>query len=86
MFVMLLASTTTMYSQVVQRGNVFTTASKRSVKKDTVITKYYFEVKGKKYSIILNRTSGKAYIWRTSKKGTVYRQYLPSEVATKVSK
>ena len=70
--------TTRTYAQdVTKNGNTFVQVSKKKPKDDVILTKYYYEIDGKKYPIFLS-SKGKAFIKRISaKSGKEYRQYLP---------
>lgn len=79
---MLLGLSIGVQAQSVQRqGNTFTqvtnkkTASKEA--KETPTDYKYVDSKGVVYQVFLSST-GKAFIWKTSKKtGNLYKQYLP---------
>lgn len=62
---------------VVKQGNVFTAVSnKKAAAKDSVTGYQYVDSKGKVYKVLLSST-GKAFIWKTSKKADkAYKQYL----------
>lgn len=63
---------------VVKQGNTFTAVSNRkAAAKDSATAYQYADSKGKVYKIMLSST-GKAFIWKTSKKtGKAYKEYLP---------
>ena len=69
-----------------QEGKVFVqTAKAGTVANDTIKTDYVFVARdGEKLTIILSK-SGKAYVWKTSKKtGRKYKMYIP-EVGKKIN-
>lgn len=76
------------YSQNVTRnGNVFVQTSTKNHVKDTLVTKYqYKDSSGKTYQIIINKANGRCYIWKKSKKGKLYKQYMNSSVCTTICK
>jgi hypothetical protein len=63
---------------VVKQGNVFTSVSnKKTAAKDSATAYQYADSKGVVYKVMLSST-GKAFIWKTSKKtGKTYKEYLP---------
>lgn len=74
----------TCMAQVKFEGNVVTTTS--TTRGDSTLTKYIWEDSNKnQYQIILS-SKGSAYVWRTSKKGKKYRQYLGVEISKAVCK
>jgi len=67
------------YAQsVVRNGNTFKSVTiKKESGKETPTEYKYVDSKGEVYIVMLSST-GKAFIWRTSKKtGKAYKQYLP---------
>lgn len=64
--------------QFKQEGKTFVQQSAVNAANDSVKTEYIYQTKdGVKYTIYLSKT-GKAYVWRISKKsGKGYRMYLP---------
>lgn len=74
-------------SNVVRNGKTFEIV-KQSVQqpKDTLVTEYTFkDSKGVEYPIIINRNSGRCYIWKTSSKtGKVYKSYMKEEIAVQI--
>lgn len=91
--IMLLAlgvNNSNIYAQsIVRSGNTFKSSNNRSTntKKDTLVTKYTFEdSKGIQYPIIINKKSGSCYVWKTSKDGKKYPQYMKSEVSSSICK
>lgn len=65
-------------------GNVLKSNKASSTHKaDTLVTTYKYEdSKGVKYPIIINKNSGRCYIWKTSSKtGNKYKMYLKEEEA-----
>ena len=73
---------------VVRNGNVFTFASSRTSTKDTLVTKFKFEdSKGNSFPIVINKRSGRCYIWKTSSKtGKLHKQYMKEDISIAVSK
>ena len=80
------------YAQsVVRNGNTFKVESSgrsSSSKADTLLTSFKFEdSKGTLYPIIVNKQSGRCWVWRKSgKTGKMYKSYLPEDVAKQVCK
>lgn len=82
------------YSQsngYIKEGNVFKFESSKngsSRTKDTLVTKYEWEdSKGTKYPIIINRQSGRCYIYKkSSKTGKIYKQYMKTEISQAICK
>lgn len=74
-------------SNVVRNGKTFEIV-KQSVQqpKDTLVTEYTFkDSKGTEYPIIINRNSGRCYIWKTSSKtGNLYKSYMKEEIAVQI--
>ena len=72
-------------AQVTRNGNEFV-STKKSTKKEPIKTNYvYVDSDGKKYPIYISAT-GKAFIWKVSKKsGKKYKKYLP-EVTKELQK
>lgn len=74
-------------SNVVRNGKTFEVV-KQSIQqpKDTLVTEYTFkDSKGIEYPIIINRNSGRCYIWKTSSKtGKVYKSYMKEEIAVQI--
>ena len=63
------------------------TQSRRSIVKDTVVTKMQYEDRqGKRYPIVVNRKSRAVYIWKISRNGKGYRQYMAKDIAAEVKK
>lgn len=73
-------------SNVKREGNTFTQVSNRqSHKADTLVTTYiYADSNGKKYPIIINKTSGACYVWKLSRNNKNYRQYMKPEVTEQI--
>ena len=71
--------------QFKQEGKVFVQTSSATATNDTIKTDYVFVAKdGEKLAIILSK-SGKAYVWKTSKRtGRKYKMYIP-EVGKKIN-
>lgn len=74
-------------SNVVRNGKTFEIV-KQSVQqpKDTLVTEYTFkDSKGVEYPIIINRNSGRCYIWKTSSKtGNLYKSYMKEEISVQI--
>lgn len=74
-------------SNVIRNGKTFEVV-KQSVQqpKDTLVTEYTFkDSKGVEYPIIINRNSGRCYIWKTSSKtGNLYKSYMKEEIAVQI--
>jgi hypothetical protein len=77
-----------MAAAITSNAQVFkATQSRRSVVKDTVVTKMQYEDRqGKRYPIVVNRKSGAVYIWKISRNGKGYRQYMAKDIAAEVKK
>ena len=75
-------------AQVVRNGNTFVQTSSRSTSKDTLVTKFTYEdSRGTPYKIIINRGSGRCYVWKKSgKTSRMYKQYMAEEVSRQVAK
>lgn len=90
--IMMLAcvNNSSIYAQsIVREGKTFKQVSTRNTaKKDTLVTGYQFEdSKSIKYPIIINKSSGRCYIWKkSSKTGKLYKQYMKDEVSRSISK
>lgn len=73
---------------VVRTGNVFkqTSSSSRGSKADTLVTAFKYEdSKGKQYPIIVNKASGRCWVWKISgKTGRPYKFYLSEDVCRSV--
>ena len=80
----------TAYAQSFTRnGKTFKqTSTKGTAKKDTLLTSYTFEdSKGISYPIVINRSSGRCYIWKkSSKTGKLYKMYMKEEISRQVAK
>lgn len=62
---------------VVRKGDTFVQVSSKKHKGDSILTKHtYVDSDGKKYPIYLS-SNGKAFIYRKSKAGKMYKMYLP---------
>ena len=69
---------------VIKEGNTFKCVTKSSkAKADTLLTDYKFEdSKGLLYPIVVNKASGRCWIWKKSgKTGKMYKQYISEEVS-----
>jgi hypothetical protein len=71
---------------VIKEGNTFKSITSSKAKADTLLTAYKFEdSKGIQYPIIINKTSGRCWIWKKSgKTGKMYKQYLNEEISKAV--
>ena len=73
---------------VVREGMTFkqVSSSSRSSKADTLLTSFKFEdSKGTLYPIIVNKQSGRCWIWRKSgKTGKMYKSYIAEDIAKQV--
>ena len=71
---------------VIKEGNTFKLTTSSRAKADTLLTAYKFEdSKGTQYPIIINKTSGRCWIWKKSgKTGKMYKQYLNEEISKAV--
>lgn len=76
--------------EIKREGNTFSfvSSSRASTKKDTLQTQYNFaDSKGNHYPIIVNKASGRCYVWKTSSKtGKLYKQYMKEEISREVCK
>ena len=73
----------------IREGLTFKSVTKVSkAKADTLLTAYKFEdSKGYLYPIIINKESGRCWIWKKSgKTGKMYKQYMKPEIAMQVAK
>ena len=74
---------------VVREGMTFKLVTKSSkAKADTLLTDYKFQdSKGLLYPIIVNKQSGRCWIWKKSgKTGRMYKQYMKEDVSRAVCK
>ena len=73
---------------IVREGKTFKSVSSKSSKKDTLMTSYRFEdSKGTLYPIIINKASGRCYVWKKSgKTGNMYKMYMKPEVSRQIAK
>jgi len=74
---------------VVREGMTFksvTTKSSKGAKADTLLTAFKWEdPKGLQYPIIVNKQSGRCWVWKKSgKTGKMYKQYMNEEVSRSV--
>lgn len=66
--------------QTERKGNTFI-QTKNTAARDTIVTQYNYQTRdGKNYKIVLNKKSGACYIWKISKNGKGYRQYMSQDV------
>lgn len=68
-----------------RKGDVFI-SERKTTARDTVVTKYKYEVKGEQYPIIVNRKTGACYVCKVSKNGNWYRMYLNKEIKEAICK
>lgn len=74
------------FSETRREGNNFISTS-TSAKKDTLVTTYTFQVGTEKYPIIVNRASGRCYVWKkSSKSGKPYKMYIKADIAKTICK
>ena len=72
---------------IVRNGNVFQSKGRNTHRADTLVTTFKFENGGTQYPIIINKASGRCYIWKMSgKTGKMYKQYLGKEISKAVCK
>lgn len=76
MTLMYVLALTTHAQSVVQQGKVFVEQSASNGAGDTKTDYLYQDKSGKVDTVYLSRT-GKAFIWKISKKGNRYKKYLP---------
>lgn len=64
------------------------TSTKGAATRDTLLTSYTFEdSKGISYPIVINRSSGRCYIWKkSSKTGKLYKMYMKEEISRQICK
>ena len=70
-------------------GNVIKSVKTQTTHKaDTLLTSYQYEdSKGNKFPIIINRNSGRCYVWKkSSKTGNMYKMYCNEETSRFVAK
>lgn len=78
----LIACCVSLYAQgqTTRLGNTFVLGH-RTTGRDTIVTKYNYQARdGKTYSIVVNKKSGACYVWKISKNGKGYRQYMTKEI------
>lgn len=72
--------------QTTRQGNTFV-QTKREAVRDTLVTKYNYQTQdGKQHPIVINKKTGSCYIWKVSKNGKGYRQYMPKDVKETITK
>ena len=73
---------------VERKGNMFYQVSSKVAKADTLVTDYGYQGSdGVAYSIIVNKASGRCYVWKySSKTGKTYKMYMKEEVSKAVCK
>ena len=73
---------------VIREGMTFKSVNKSSkrAKADTLLTAFKWEdSKGLQYPIIVNKQSGRCWVWKKSgKTGKMYKQYMNEEVSRSV--
>ena len=70
-------------------GNVIKSVKTQTTHKaDTLVTTYQYEdSKGNRFPIIINRNSGRCYVWKkSSKTGNMYKMYCNEETSRFVAK
>lgn len=75
-------------STMVVEGNVIKSVKASSHKADTLLTSYQYEdSKGNRFPIIINKNSGRCYVWKkSSKTGKLYKMYCNEETSRFVAK
>lgn len=68
-------------AQVVRDGKVFKSQGRSTATKDTLVTTYKWEAGGIQYPIIVNKKSGRCYVWKKRKDGTIYPMYIKPEIS-----
>lgn len=82
-------SSSTYAQSFTRNGRTFKqTSTKGTAKKDTLLTSYTFEdSKGISYPIVINRSSGRCYIWKKSGKTyKLYKMYMKEEISRQIAK
>jgi hypothetical protein len=70
---------------IVRNGNVFQSQGRTTHRADTLVTTFKFESGGTQYPIIINKASGRCYIWKPSgRTGKLYKMYMKPEVSQAV--
>ena len=70
-------------------GNVIKSVKAQTTHKaDTLVTTYQYEdSKGNRYPIIINKNSGRCFVWKkSSKTGNMYKMYCNEETSRFVAK
>lgn len=70
-------------------GNVIKSVKTQTTHKaDTLVTTYQYEdSKGNRYPIIINKNSGRCYVWKkSSKTGNMYKMYCNEDTSRFVAK
>lgn len=70
-------------------GNIIKSVKTQTTHKaDTLVTTYQYEDnKGNRFPIIINRNSGRCYVWKkSSKTGNMYKMYCNEETSRFVAK
>ena len=66
-------------------GNYHQNTSARAPK-DTLVTSHlWYDSNNVAYPIILNKASGACYVWRKSKKGTMYKDYMEAYISKEIA-
>ena len=76
-------------SNVVRNGKTFEIQKTQAFQpKDTLVTDYTFkDSKGVEYPIVINKNSGRCYIWKLSAKtNKLYKSYMKEEIAVTICK
>ncbi len=87
--IMLLSWNVGVQAQSVERkGNMFYQVSSKTAKADTLVTDYGYQGSdGIAYSIIVNKASGRCYVWKySSKTGKPYKMYMKEEISIAICK
>lgn len=86
--VMLISCAFCANSQNVTRdGNTFRSVTNaQRAKADTLVTSFQYEdSRGLKYPIVINKSTGRCYVWKTSAKtGRLYKQYMNEKISKDV--
>lgn len=70
-----------------RNGKVLVSNTTRTVTKDTLLTDYSWQdSKGVNYPIVINRQSGRCYIWKVSSKtNKYYKMYLKEDASREIA-
>ena len=85
--ILLLSFTSSFAQRTIKEGNNYRQqTSSRVSSKDTLVTSHlWYDAAGNAYKIILNKASGACYVWRVSKKGTMYKSYMEPWVSAEIA-